>query len=97
MLSIDLREGFQGDTVEIEVDGTRLVEEDVRTRVQIGHARSLEIALPRDPCVVEVRVPARGLRAGVEIDSRRTPHLGVDLGADGRLQLTPSAQPFGYL
>lgn len=97
MLTIDLREVFQGDRVEVWVDGQRVRDEhDVRTRLQIGKARSLQIALPRDPSLVEIRLPQTGRSAAVEIDSRRTPHLAVDLSADGQLTLTPSQEPFRY-
>ena len=97
MLTIDLRETFEGDTVEIWLDGEKVrVEHDVRTRMQIGLARSLQLELPRPRCRVEVRLPARGAHAAIEIDSARTPHLGVALDRIGVLTLHPSAEAFGY-
>ena len=97
-LTIDLREVFDGEVVEIRVDGELVrIERDVRTRMQTGLARSIRLHLPPRPCSVEVAVPERDLCERVALDPASTPHLGVEITSDGALRLTQQGEPFRYL
>lgn len=97
-LTIDLQDGFEDDTVVIEVDGREVYRKaHVRTRQQIGLADTVvaEVAGPRPR--VEVRLLERRLALKLEPALESVAFLGVSLGRDGRLESRESAEPFGYL
>lgn len=97
-LTIDLQEGFFDDRVVVRAGGEELASaEDVTTRVQLGFARSLEVALAAGAREVEIEVPTRDLRAAIRLDPATHPYLGVSITRDGRLETRLSATPFGYL
>jgi hypothetical protein len=78
-LRIALEEGFEGEAVVVDVNGSTVLErDDVRTRMQVGFAERLEVPVEEGDAVVEVRL--HGAAAG----RGRLP----DLGAALRLRLT---------
>ena len=79
-LTLDLREGFQGDQVVVRVDGRDVAsEEDVTTDYSIGLARRISTTVGPRPAVVEVLCPTRNLAVSKEIDPREGPWLNVRL------------------
>lgn len=97
-LTIDLQEGFYEDRVVVRSNGEELASVDgVTTRVQLGHARSLELELPADAREVAIEVPTRGLRAVVRLEPGTRWYVGVSITRDGRIETRLSRMPFGYL
>lgn len=63
-LHIDLREGFDGDDVEIDVDGRRVyARSGVRTDYSVGLADSVEVEVGGAAARVHVWLRGRGLAA----------------------------------
>ncbi|MFE0186774.1 hypothetical protein [Streptomyces sp. NPDC059008] len=83
VLKIALEEGFSGQHVVVSVDGTVVLDEtDVRTRLQIGLARSVEVQVPDGGHSVEVRVEGEPpLRT--EVDAPVTQSVRISLTAEG--------------
>jgi len=68
VLSVALEDGFEDDTVVVEVNGRQVFERDgVSTRTQIGLAESFEVTVDEDEAVVEVRVSSRGATGRTEV------------------------------
>lgn len=97
VLSVALEEGFEGDTVVVEVNGRRVFERDgVRTRMQVGLAESLELEVDERAAVVEVQVPSRGARGRIERPLAERLYVGVSLEGDD-VAFRTSEEPFGYV
>lgn len=98
VLTIDLQEGFTGETVVIAIDGQAVERRPgVKTRLQTGLAESLNVQVPMGSLQVSVSVPEKGADATIAVDASTTPWLGVSLDAEGGIRLQPSATMFGYL
>src|SRR5262249_13190925 len=94
-LHIALQDGFAGDDVAIRVDGREVYRKGgVRTDLRISRADGLEVEAGAR---ARVEVEARGLTAATDVEPQATPHLGISLTRDGRVQMKPSAEPFAYL
>jgi hypothetical protein len=95
-VTLDLREGFDGDTVEIRATGLPDIRlDDVSTRLQIGRAHSLP--LPGAVKALVIELPRRGVKAQIELQPGRPLWLGVSLSRDGRrLEVRQQLEPFGY-
>lgn len=66
VVGVALEEGFEGDTVVVEVNGRQVFERDgVITRTQIGLAELFDVAVDEHDAVVEVQVPARGVTGSI--------------------------------
>ena len=96
-LNVALGEGFDGDSVVVEVNGTRVFErEGVSTRTQIGLAESFEVPVDEDAAFLEVRVISRG--AAGRIERPMADRLYVDISLEGdQVVFKTSKEPFGYL
>jgi len=96
-VTLDLREGFDGDAVEIRAAGLPDIRLDrVSTRLQIGRAHSL--ALPGTLQSLVIELPRRGVTARIELQTERPLWLGVSLSRDGRrLEVRQQPEPFGYV
>ena len=96
-LTVDLQEGFEGDEVEVFVDGERRWREDgVTTNVAISLAASVPLDVPDGSANVRVAVPARGLEAELAVDAAGEIHLAVNV-AGGQLRLEQLAERPYYL
>ena len=93
-LNIDLQEGFEGDRVEIQVDGRTVSRDSVKTRYQIGLADSIRISAGADAKLVTVTLPDRGLSGTFELTG--APYLAVSI-KDGAVAFTPSHESFRYM
>lgn len=85
LINVALQDGFDGDTVEIRVDGvTGYHGEDVTTRTQISHAADTQLDVPDGPFTLEVDVPTRGVHETLELDPATQPNVALSL-LDGQL------------
>lgn len=96
-LTIDLQEGFSGESAEIVVDGTLFARESrIVSRMQIGYAGRVAVEVAPGVHAVEIRVPERGLSLMRSVDAGKTPHLGVSM-EENTLRVQAADQPFGYV
>jgi hypothetical protein len=99
LLHVALQEGFEDDTVVIRVNGEEVFHKpNVKTRLQIGYADSIEVNVQEGPVNVEVALPLRDLTESVVLQVSAPVYLGVSVTRDGRIMYTePRSEPFGYL
>jgi hypothetical protein len=96
-LTVDLQEGFEGDPVEVIVDGEpRWRDEQVTTNVAVSLAASVPLEVPDGPADVRVALPARGLEARLAVDAAGEVHLAANVAA-GQLRLERLAERPYYL
>lgn len=85
LLNVALKDGFDGDTVAIRVDGvTAYRGEGVTTRTQISHAADTQVEVPDGPFTLEVEVLTRGVRETLPLDPNTHPNVALSL-LDGRI------------
>lgn len=102
-VTVDLREGFTGQTVRLVAPGLAPVQLDaVRTRLQIGLAGSQALALPAGELTLRIELPTSDdqppLRQDVDLPATRPLWVGVSLARSAdRLEVVVQAQPFGYV
>lgn len=95
-LTIDLREGFDGDRVVIAVDGHTVFDKaGVRTRYQISLAERMTVDIGAGRHSVRVSLPDRHASDELEIDPAVTPFVGVTI-EQGRPVLKATAAEFHY-
>jgi hypothetical protein len=94
-LEIDLQEGFQNDTVIIEINGEEIF---YRHAIKTNLATSLAAKIPVDkvisPASIEIRVPTRGLSK--TIVAELPAYVGVSV-VDNKLEYQQSERPFRYM
>jgi hypothetical protein len=95
-LSVYLLDGFARDRVEVTVDDRVLREDDVTTQLLLGHAATLATPVQDGPARLEVRVPTRGLAAGLDLNIRGDAHVLVSIEAE-RLTCQLSEAAPGFL
>jgi hypothetical protein len=97
-LYVHLREGFTGEPVTVRIDGQlRLDSAPIRTRMQVGLAKVLEVDVPRGAVEVEVSLPSRDIahRVSVPVDDAPV-HVGITMDDDGALSHVVSDHAFRY-
>jgi len=96
-VTLDLREGFDGDEVWIRAAGMPDIHlAAVSTKLQIGRARSL--ALPEAVQALDIEVPRRGALTRIALLPQRPLWVGVSLSRDGRrLDVRQQLEAFGYV
>lgn len=96
-LHIALQEGFEDETVVIRAAGQEVFRKDnVRTKLQIGFADSLEVNVEKSPVTIEIDLPARNLAESIEVQAPNSVYLGLSL-IDGKIRHRISNEPFGYV
>ena len=96
-LTVDLQDGFDGDEVEIAVNGERRWQQDgVTTNVAVSLAASVPLEVPNGPADVRVSLPDRGLAASLLVDVAGDVQLAANV-EDGRLRLERLAERPYYL
>ena len=94
-LVVDLQGGFDGDSVQIVVNGRMVAQlDDVVTDDMLGLAESVELQVPRGATDLIVRI-GEGIEIGTRIDVEGDRFVGVDTSGD-EILLDVSTQPFGY-
>jgi len=98
-VTLDLREGFFADEVVASAAGMDSVRvQDVTTRTQTGHARSLVLPLPSAAQHLRIELPALGLAHDIALPAERPLWVGVSLSrARDRIEVQLQQQPFGYV
>jgi hypothetical protein len=98
-LHIDFQEGFLDDTVVVRVNNEEYQKQDIRTRLQIGYAGSLEVDVLESRVHAEVVLPSRGLSKSIPVvfDKSDTVYLGLSVTAEGEISERLSYEPFRYL
>jgi hypothetical protein len=95
-IRIALQDGFEDDTVVINVDGREVFrQETVKTKRQIGKATSFEIDLEEGQASVEISLPLRKLYENIGLRVSGEVYLGISV-VDGKIQHHISSSPFRY-
>lgn len=94
---MDLQEGFQEDTVVVQVnDGAEQRKEDVTTMPQVGYAGSIEMNVEPGPARLRVSVPSQGISDTKSFDVSGDLYVGVSIEG-ARLTYRVTSEPMGYL
>ncbi|CAN5154150.1 hypothetical protein BH20ACT9_BH20ACT9_02600 [soil metagenome] len=97
-LHVALEEGFDGEEVVVLVDGREVFScAAVRTRLQIGLARSFDVEVAPGPHAVECRLRTRGSTVVHHVEVAGAAWVGVSLARDGAAQWRVASEPFGYV
>ncbi|WP_439579211.1 hypothetical protein [Elioraea sp.] len=94
-ITLDLQEGFAGETVEVRVDGVPVWRGEVRTDWSIGLAERVELEVPATGGTVSVSVPSRPATIELLLEPGEARVLGVSL-IGGGLVSRRSDEPFRY-
>jgi hypothetical protein len=98
MLQLHLQEGFESERVVVSIDDiVHLDDPIVRTKMQIGLAKMVEIDTTKTSVLIRVELPARGRSGSISVRPQETPNVGVSVASDGRVLFSVQAEPFGYL
>jgi hypothetical protein len=82
LLTIDLQDGFVGETVAIRIDGRELASvERVQTRPQLGLAHRIERELPPGRHQLDIELPGRALRHTLDVETDAPVFVGVSVAA----------------
>ena len=85
-LHVDLREGFNGDTVIIRIDGQEAFDRpDVKTNYSVGLADRLSVEVAPGNVRVEVLLPERGLASSLTIAVTQPVTVAFSLDPAGEL------------
>lgn len=93
-LHIELQDGWEGQSVEVRLDGALLADLRPRTRYQIGLAEALEVEVEPGAHTLAIAV-GTGAEAREELTTDAETWVGVSLDAD-RLDLRVQPDPFLY-
>ncbi len=94
-ITLDLQEGFAGETVEVRLDGREVWRGGVRTDWSIGLARRVPVEVPAGGGTVSVTVPSQPASIDLVLKPGEAPVLGVSL-IGGGLVARRSDEPFRY-
>lgn len=95
-LHVALQDGFQGETLVVEVNDREVYRRaDLRTDQRIGLADSFDLPLGRGKLELEASIPD-GPGAALTLDFDTDVHVAVSL-VEGELRFRVSDRPFGYL
>lgn len=96
VLHIALEEGFSDDAVAVSVDDTEVLNRaDVRTRMQLGLADTVDATV--EPGRHVVMVTARGASESVDVEVEDELFVGISLSRSGVIEHRTSDRPFGYV
>jgi hypothetical protein len=97
LLHIAFREGFDGDTVVVRIDGKEMFRKDnMNTRSQIGYAGSFETNSHEGPVTIDILLPSKNLSETVQLPITAATYVGVSI-EKGKITYRISDQPFGYV
>ena len=97
LLKIDLQDGFEGDTVVIEINSKELYHnEGVKTELTLGYADSIEADVPKGQCTVEVNLPEKGISESIHLEIIAPVYLGLSV-LEGKIVNRLSDTFFAYL
>jgi len=97
LLSVDLQEGFDNDTVIIRLNGQEVYREDgVATMRVLGLADTFSTAAEPGPATLEVVVESRGLAQTIPLEIGDHTHVGLSI-VKGGIEAIASSEAFGYM
>ncbi len=97
-VTIDLQEGFTGDTVVIHLNGREVYRcNDVKTRLQIGLADRVETVVQERAATVEIGLPTKGLKIAEAIPADADIFVGVNVEVEGNLTVQTQCHEFSYV
>lgn len=97
-LHVALEEGFGGEEVVVLVDGREVFAgADVRTRLQIGLAKSFDVEVAPGRHVVECRLRTRDSAVGHRVQVTGPTWVGLSLARGGGARWRVASEPFGYV
>lgn len=95
-LRIALQDGFEGDPVVVSVNGKQVFDqENVKTKRQIGNARSFDVKVDEETANVEISLPSRKLSERITVKMDGKVYLGISITRN-RIEHKVSAEPFHY-
>jgi len=95
-LGIDLQDGFEDDTVVMQINGEEVFrKEHVTTNLLLGLAASFETEVEKGPVSVEISVETRDIVETIPLDVSADTYLGVSVVND-RIEQIISDEPFVY-
>ncbi|MDP8977975.1 MAG: hypothetical protein M3N17_05290 [Actinomycetota bacterium] len=97
-LHVALQEGFGGEGVVVLVDGREVFSDpDVRTRLQIGLAKSFDVEVAPGRHLVECRLTGRDNPVARHVEVAGPTWVGISLVPDGGARWRVASEPFGYV
>ena len=95
---VHLQEGFETERVIVSIDDTVVLDDPtVRTKTQIGLARTFEADTTADAISVHVELAGRHETATLTLRPNATPYVGVSVSDSGQVEFRTQAEPFGYV
>ena len=96
VLEIHLQEGFDGDEVVVLLDGREVFSgESVTSNALLGLAETITLETDTEGHEVTVELPRHGLSGHASVPASERCYVGASRSA-GQLEMTVSAEPFGY-
>jgi hypothetical protein len=97
VVHIALEEGFVNDRVSVAIDGKEVFQaDDVKTRTQIGLARTFEVDVPAGRVRVQISLPSKNVAQSIDLDVSEKLYLALSVTAQGGIEHRVSSEPFGY-
>jgi hypothetical protein len=103
-VNLHLREGFEGDEVEVRVAGQPVLRKSgVKTRMQLGLALMWPLRVSPNSTVLTITLPGRGLQTHIDLPASRPLWVGVSVVPEphakglARLHSVVQAEPLGYV
>ena len=96
LLRLDLQEGWEDDEVAVAVDGREAFRGRVRTQLQIGLAKLVELNVENGVRLIPIEVPGRGVRQELRAAVAGPTYLALSLEG-GSLRHQLSTEMFGYV
>lgn len=92
-LQLVLKDGFERDTVRVDVNGTTVIDEsDVSTRPQLELALMRDVPVDGATAEVVVSVPTRGATKSISVSLAETVSLQISLTSNGAIEHRPSRE-----
>ena len=96
ILGIDLQEGFESESVVMELDGREVYrQKNVTTKLLLGYAQTLTFQVPEGNVRLRISLPLRSLEKIVRLNISADTYVGVSLTLEG-LETILSGSPFYY-
>lgn len=96
ILAIDLQDGFEDDTVILQVNGENVYhKEDVSTKLLLGLADSFKTEVEKGPIKIDISAQTKGIKKTISLDVSADTYLGISI-VNGIIEYIVSNEPFGY-
>jgi hypothetical protein len=97
-LAIHLQEGFNDDTVILQINGAEVFrKEKVKTKLMLGLADdSFQTEVRPGSISLEVAVPTRNITAAIPLEADMDTYVGISI-VNNRIEYKIQREPFGYM